>query len=99
MRALKHWWQRATRGFDDSETWCLSTTTAEFLLPRLRRFKEVNNGHPHSLTEEEWDGILDEMIWSLEALIADEKWEDFELWIRVNAGLALIGKWWRDLWW
>lgn len=35
--------------FKDKETWCLDVTIAQFILPRLRRFKEVNNGVPTSL--------------------------------------------------
>ena len=40
-RSLRFWWQRGTRGWDDSETWGLDGTLARFILPRLQRFKEV----------------------------------------------------------
>jgi hypothetical protein len=33
--------QRIQRGFDDSETWCLTSTIAQFILPRLKRYEEI----------------------------------------------------------
>lgn len=45
-RFWKFLWQRWTRGFDDSETWSLDSTISYFILPRLKRFKEIyNNGN------------------------------------------------------
>lgn len=43
-RFFKHWIQRRTRGWDDSELWCLETSMAKFMLPRFKRYREVNNG-------------------------------------------------------
>lgn len=37
---IKHWWQRRTRGFDDSAIYNLDITFAEFMLPRLQVFKD-----------------------------------------------------------
>jgi hypothetical protein len=75
-RFFKFWWQRKTRGFDDSETWDLGDTTFfNWIHPRLVRFKELKNGwpagiHPESTcedskdkeSEELWNNILQEMI-------------------------------------
>jgi hypothetical protein len=33
--------QRIERGFDDSETWCLTTTFCKFFIPRLKRYDEI----------------------------------------------------------
>jgi hypothetical protein len=41
FRWLRFWWQRRTRGWDDSETWGLDTSLARLILPRLRRFREI----------------------------------------------------------
>lgn len=35
--------QRINRGFDDSETWSLDYTIAEFIIPRLERYNELSN--------------------------------------------------------
>ena len=46
--------QREEQGFDDTETWHLDKTFALFIVPRLKRFLEVNNGFPSGETEESW---------------------------------------------
>lgn len=35
--------QRIERGFDDSETWSLRDTIANFIIPRLERYQEMSN--------------------------------------------------------
>ena len=35
--------QRFENGFDDTETWHIDRTLALFIIPRLKRFIEVNN--------------------------------------------------------
>ena len=85
LRFFKFAWQRKTRGFDDSETWNLDNTIANFVLPRLKRYKELNNGCPildgfdESLDEnndkmhEEWNRIIDRIIFSLERISKDDE--------------------------
>ena len=82
---LHRFWQRMTRGWDDSELWSLDYTMAHWLLPRLREFKkqchgmpirlpvevDPEDGIPSALTEEEWNKILDKMIIAFE-FIADD---------------------------
>jgi len=103
LRDFRHWWQRRTRGWDDSDTWGLDGTIAEFVLPRLRRFKELNNGFPgHDLTWESWNAALDDMIYAMD--ICDQEKtssqdDDTVDWERVQRGLELFGKHFRDLWW
>jgi len=97
LRTLRFAWQRLTRGWSDRDTWNLDTTIAEFVYPRLKRFKEVNNGYPGSLTVEEWDNLLDDMIYafgtSREIHSADRDWE------RVDRGLRAFAEWYFHLWW
>ena len=92
--------QRIFRGWSDADTWNLDITVAQFILPRLIRFKELNNGYPHEMTSEEWDDILDDMIYAMEI------YSDYDLpmelecdWERVERGSAYFGKYFRDLWW
>lgn len=101
-RSIKHWFQRRIRGFDDSETWSLDLRIAKFVLPRLKRFKEISITNPMDLTEEEWDNILDEIIYAMEICSNDDnflKGEDEIDWNRVHNGLELFGERFRDLWW
>lgn len=92
--------QRLERGFDDSETWSLDSTIAKFILPRLIRFKEINAGYPGTVSEQEWDDILDRMILAFSLLASDAAFvtakEDQE---KIDEGLALFAKWYQHLWW
>ena len=105
-RYWRHWWQRRVRGWDDSDTWSLDWTMAKFILPRLKLFKKVNNGHPGNLTEESWDEMIDKMIFAMQ-LLADGRWDydsdDIEKsradWDKVQEGLNLFGEYFQHLWW
>lgn len=102
-RVIKFLFQRAARGWDDSETWHLSGTIAEFALPRLKRFKEISIAYPSdsNLTPEDWDLILDDIIYSLEVEIDDNSSVDPTTidWSRAQKGNMLFGQYFRDLWW
>lgn len=75
-------------------------TITKFVLPRLRRFKEVEAGYPGGLTESKWDAMLDKMIYAFETF--EDHW-DKELtpkeWRKIHEGFRLFGKWFMDLWW
>ena len=80
----------------------MSNVIARFALPRLKRFKELNNGHPGRLTEEKWDAMLDDMIFAMECLSVSEvqEWEFCQVEReRVNRGTRLFGKYFQALWW
>jgi hypothetical protein len=71
-RKIKFFWQRLTRGFDDSETWSLDYTFFRWLLPRLKRFREVICCYPCRFNSlEEWQAELDKAIADLEVLQED----------------------------
>lgn len=96
--------QRLERGFDDSEMWSLDCTIAEFITPRLRVFKEHAKqigDHPYSITAEEWQEILSQIIEGF-ALYPDHfHWhsEDSDAnWKKVDKALELFHKWFFNLW-
>ena len=93
--------QREERGWDDTDTWSLASTIARFALPRLRRFREINNGHPMGVTAEEWDREIDEMIFAMEQVASDEGFWDWDepTGDRVQRGLELFGSKFLHLWW
>lgn len=98
-RWVKHRYQTIRYGYNDSETWSLYSTTAKFMLPRLKRFKELNCSYPVNLTPEEWDLILDELIWYLELLSTyDEPNNEAES-IRYNKAKELFAQYFEHLWW
>ena len=57
-----------------SELWDLDYTFADFILPRLKAFKKNTISVPASLTEDEWDDILDKMIIAFEYIITEDSW-------------------------
>lgn len=101
--------QLKENGFCDSETWGLDSVIAEFILPRLIRFRELNIGFPSvdGLTFDRWQSVIDEMIfafdWSLN--YSDDKYDCLSKsemkakWKRHDEGLEFFAKYFRDLWW
>lgn len=104
-RWVKHTIQKIVRGWSDRETWNLDHTMAVWLLPRLKKFKELNILHPMEFkNKKEWDKVLDKMIFSLQYVVDDyEDFKDLKEWNanhkKVEEGLQLIGKYWQNLWW
>lgn len=107
-RNIKFLFQKIFIGFSDKELFEFDTTVAKFLLPRLIRFRKITISYPSNLNNcEEWEDILDEIIYALSyvshrddpisfdmASSVSPK-EEFE---RVNAGLKLLGQYFMDLW-
>lgn len=51
-RSLKHWWQRRTRGWDDTELWSIDYSLARWMVPRLAAFRLRKHGTPLAMWEE-----------------------------------------------
>lgn len=106
-RKLLFLYQRLTRGFDDSETWSLDYTIAQFVLPRFRRYRQVSEGMaPNELTENDWNKILDDIEFFLEyhslSVNSDQQVRmserpDFKS--RYLLGSSYWGKYFSALWW
>lgn len=93
----KHFWQRQNRGFDDTELWGLDDIITQFILPRLKAFREFNNTTPSEITVEEWNTILDKMIKAFE--VRYHQWdESCEYPIDYQEGLELFAKYYDHLW-
>ena len=88
--------QRLERGFDDTETWNLDMTISAFIVPRLKRFKEVNDGCPPELTEEQWDEAIDKMIKFFEFNTDDSNFLENNPY---QEGFDLFHKYFFYLWW
>ncbi|MBQ2542914.1 MAG: hypothetical protein II554_06120 [Bacteroidales bacterium] len=84
----------AKDGFEYDDLYNLDCSICELIAPRLKRFKELEPGCPCDMSFEEWQGILDKMIWSFENYRnSDEADEN-----RVNEGLDLFHKYFQNLW-
>jgi hypothetical protein len=91
--------QRKEWGFDDRETWALDWTIAEFVLPRLKRFKDVSFAFSAGSLAE-WHKILDQMISAFDLTLADRSRDLTKQERRSMArGLKLFAKHFNDLWW
>lgn len=87
-RQRKKWLKKHGKYVNPKECWCLDYTIAEFVLPRLKKFKKDNNGYPGILSgEDEWDEILDKMILAFDYIIHDDDWWMFNLKYDYTSGL------------
>ena len=92
---------------DKEELWKLDYTLARYIYPRLVAFKNMERiGYPTCFeTPEEWEEILDKMIWSFEKIAKDNWILDYSNMDNVlkerekfDEGLMLFGKYFANLW-
>lgn len=100
---IKQKWQKLTRGYSDEELWNLDSTICEWLLPRLKTFKEKTIGYPPTLNSpKEWNEILEKIILALELHNSDLPDSPEQARIegkQIKEGLELFGKYFCNLWW
>ena len=96
---------------DDWDIWNLDHTLAMVIHPALVKFRENLNSHPSEVTGEEWEEILDKMIFSFDVIsnelfieqqfFRDGTWhkEEYEEHNKkIQEGIDLFAKWFRGLW-
>lgn len=98
-RSIRFWFQRRWRGWDDSETWHLGSTCIIFILPRLERYRELNNGVPADLTSEEWEAELEVMISGFRLFVDGDDCFSFERSQKIEKACELFGRRLTTLWW
>ena len=98
--------QRFEQGFDDTETWHMDRTIALFIIPRLKKFIELNNGIPSGETVESYDEKLKFIISAFENYYATNKYYDSvddaerkQLTNDVKKAVEYLSKLWFELWW
>ena len=98
--------QRFEQGFDDTETWHMDRTIALFIIPRLKKFIEVNNGIPTGETVESYNEKLNFIISAFENYYATNKYyesvddtERKQLTDDVRKAVESLSKLWFELWW
>jgi hypothetical protein len=98
--------QRFENGFDDTETWHIDRTLALFIIPRLKRFIEVNNGIPNGETVESYNEKLNFIISAFENYYATDRYyqstdsaEREQLADDVRKAVGLLSNLWFELWW
>ena len=98
--------QRFENGFDDTETWHMDRTIALFIIPRLKKFIQVNNGIPNGETIETYNEKLNFIISAFENYYATNKYyesvddnERKQLTDDVKIALEYLTKLWFEMWW
>jgi hypothetical protein len=79
---VKHWLQRANKGYDDTYYWGIDYHLVEIIPPILKDLRKYSHGYPAGLNSmEEWYEILDKMILGWEAAkraLADEYLDKYQ---------------------
>jgi len=98
--------QRFENGFDDTETWHMDRTIALFIIPRLKKFIEINNGIPIGESVESYNEKLRFIINAFENYYATNKYyesvddnERKQLTEDVKLAVEYLSKLWFELWW
>lgn len=98
--------QRFENGFDDTETWHMDRTIALFIIPRLKKFIEINNGIPIGESVESYNEKLRFIINAFENYYATNKYyesvddnERKQLTEDVRLAVEYLSKLWFELWW
>lgn len=89
--------QRIKRGFDDSETYSLRDTIANFILPRLKRYYRLAD--KTIIIEGEFRLAIEKAIKAFELIIEDDYDFDEKKQKLMEDGLALFAKYFLGLWW
>ncbi len=98
--------QKRIRGFSDRELWDLDNTIAEFILPRLKRFKNKHDLYPGDSAKEEWDKNIDLMIEAFEMILNEDDYihnDDYVKSIKnyndkIKKGLKIFSENFMNLW-
>ena len=101
---IKQKYQKFTRGYSDEELWNLDKTICEWLLPRLKTFKEKTIGYPHDFNDlEEWKETIQKMIDAFEIYstdLPDYAYSSYEEDCKqMEEGFELFSKYFYNLWW
>lgn len=97
-RDRKHARQRKEWGFCDEDCWDLFHVIANFILPRLIRFRKMPMiSYPGNLSMKRWECILDKMIAAFKILAKDDIESPQEGRI-IKRGLKLFAEWFQHLW-
>jgi hypothetical protein len=106
FRPIKYWWQRKTRGYDNLQLWNTGPAIIKFGYPLIKAYVEMDKcGHPMGMSREEWDGILQKILFAFEASNLEEtdffKYLDLEYDKRhkeIQEGFELFGKYIQTMW-
>jgi hypothetical protein len=91
--------QRIERGFDDSETWSLSDTIGNFIIPRLEVYKKIIKDK--LVSDPEMDIEIESFLNAMKLITRDNGSRVFteEEEEQIEVGLNSFSKIFSSLWW
>lgn len=72
IRNFRWWLQRGKRGWSECDSWNIDTWFMDTLLPMLTSYRKHHIGYPGYITFNEWNQILDRMIYLLKEMKEDD---------------------------
>lgn len=98
-RSLKWILQKLFWGFSDLDCINLDHHLSKVILSRLERFRYIHKSYPSGLTSDQWNDILDEMIWAFKTYYSEDIWDlDSQAVSRINNGMDLFRQYYMTLW-
>lgn len=97
-RDLAEPFQRARRGYSTPDTFGFDTYLAGVIAGGVQELRDREIGHPGTLTADEWNRILDEIVAGFRQYhAADASGHDPD-YDAVDHSLGLLREWWPHLW-
>lgn len=102
-RKVRYFLQRKFRGFDDSELWSLDITFANWAIPRLEQYNNINCGFPPNTTLEQFQNIINEILYGLELFRrriedCDNLYEETLIILEFEHSTKLFAEYIREIW-
>lgn len=89
-------WQRYKRGWSERDSWDAHAHISNVTCGMLTRIKERGISHPYGITPNEWDIILDKIIFAFKNIDDLEKSDEDEE--RIREGFELFTTYYLALW-
>ena len=85
---------------DRYDTYSLDHTLALVISPALKRFKQEACSYPPCFESlEYWLLVIDKMIYAMDKVVEDQIYLSDDVYICVQEGCDLFGKYFQHLWW
>lgn len=82
---VKEFFERGKKGYATVDIWNIDTWFLDTIIPMLKHFRKYHAGFPQDMENEEWEKILDEMIYCFENSTLDSierkcnlEWEEYQ---------------------
>ena len=88
--ACRYAFERVKDGYDSRDVFSLDYSFLLRYEKILKDFRKYNNGHPCNMTEEEWNKILDDMIYHLHYMIEENVENELQTYVKDDENSYII---------